>query len=372
MGYYCLALVIGSFGAPGSHLNWLVYTVPPAACGAWAAFGGKLGLRTFARSSIALALIATACAFSVMASGVNAYSLRDAYFWMSPFLFSIFITRIEYKHLQWLLWACIVCLFGAYSSGQYEPPGFNLLASQSLLETVYTFPVGLLLIAFFLAGRGEKSNLLNIAICVLFMMISFKRISLAGIVIACALYYIIFIHINKKIYLKYFYVSIFAALAIFSINSVNIISYVNENFLNIFRGSPEELLLGRASLYFPVKSFAAANSGEISQYFGFGIGKIANSFGELWSTARTRQLHNDYLRILFETGVFGLFCVMAAYGLLIRRNAKTLAALVYMLLLFISDNTLSYPFFTVSLIVVIRWFETKQRETEACRVRARL
>ncbi len=201
---------------------------------------------------------------------------------------------------------------------------FSDLETESSMLS-FIFP--LFSLHYLVNDRNLKLYFLNF----LFTIIAGKRIALLALVLA-SLAFIIFSK-REKMYnrlipyittcaiifnLAYLYISYLLA----SGGLDDLISYYTGLSSNAFT-------MGRENIYGNI--FSYFDSSNLSSFF-FGIGSVSNYM--------ERQLHNDILKIFLENGII-VFCV---YFFILYRKVEIniLPFLIYINILFMTDNTLIY------------------------------
>jgi hypothetical protein len=103
--------------------------------------------------------------------------------------------------------------------------------------------------------------------------------------------------------------------------------------------------------------------------FGEGPGFSADFLESSYKNLGFEHPHNDFLKILIDNGFVGLFLITLAYIAFIGRNVYSLAISVYIVTLWLVDNTFIYYFHNAVLFLVIGVLRQRQ-QTGASGLRA--
>lgn len=279
----------------------------------------------------------------VLYSGLYPRFFIEIFLVFSPLLFAFglsFLYTYEKKvfFVRIAFWGTV----GTYilEKGNYF---FAILLHPSLLidairtstidtESGLSFIFGLFFL-YYMMERDKKYFWLSLLFCV----ISFKRISLIGI-IACFLFWFLFKNKQETIRRAKAFVSLLLLLSNLLIISVffQLISGDYDEFIKHYTGlSPNQFLMGRYDLYMSVMSFI----GDIKA-FGIGFGKIADILSSHDSVLL--NFHSDILRTFLELGPF-MFSLWFFYFMYYNlKSAKLFVLALYLNILFLSDNVLIY------------------------------
>lgn len=245
-------------------------------------------------------------------------------FFLFPFL-RIFINSRKDLHgiLQTFLYSCILAIILfffskvtgqehiSFSRGLERESGFN--ADIGNYSFYITF--GFLVYAYFnlttrrinSAGKQYFSLPLVIGICIL-GLVSIKHLATIGVFLALLLLYL-FIAMKKSILYTIFIIVFLAGFYSFFGQKI-----INESFnplvgkeVEVLKGTRDQshLLHGRVGRW-PEMIAVFFSYSPIAVLFGSSL-----SFNHETSVLVSGIVHNDYLRILFSTGIFGIFLYIA-------------------------------------------------------------
>lgn len=356
MAFLCIALVLNGSGTAGSVERQFIYALPFFEIAIVTLLKVKLPQAQIRTGLIGFGLFGTAIVASVFAAGSNSESPFDAYFWASPWLVYAFMPKPNLAHLKWLVWALGVAIFASFIFDVKSSAAFSFEASEGIVETAYAFPLGALCIAFIFWNAPRQVKYRYAALSFVFLLISLKRIAVGAVFISVAS--IIFLGITGRIKHRSERVVYFLMMVILcytlAIHFLDIVEFVNNNFVKIYDKSPEEFMLGRANSSLLIQKWMDTYNSSITTLFGNGTGAYLANADAFWRRHTAPHLHNDYLRILYESGYFGLVCLFGAFTNLFQRNIVSLALGFYMCVLFVSDNTLAYvqSNYIIMLIIV--------------------
>lgn len=199
-------------------------------------------------------------------------------------------------------------------------------------ESGMAFVFGLFFL-YYLMGRDKK----NIWVSIIFCIISFKRISLAGLVI-CSVFWLLFqnkaiiIHKHRAV-ISFFLVVI--NLLVISI-LFQLISGKYDAFINQYIGlSTNQLLMGRYDLYKSIMSIIVD-----VPVFGIGFGKTVDIL--LVNNSILPNLHSDILKNFLEFGPILFILWLLSFYYFNSMNLKLLIIALYLNVLFLSDNVFIY------------------------------
>jgi len=199
-------------------------------------------------------------------------------------------------------------------------------------ESGMAFVFGLFFL-YYLMERDKK----NIWISLVFCVISFKRICLAGIAI-CFVFWFLFK--NKELILQKYRTAISLFLVVGNLFVIlfffKLISGEYDKLINQYMGtSTNKLLMGRYSLYKSVMPII----GDV-KIFGIGFGKIPDIL--LKSNSGLLNFHSDILKMFLELGPI-LFVLWLFYFFYFNsKNLKLFITALYLNVLFLSDNVFVY------------------------------
>ena len=255
-------------------------------------------------------------------------------------------------NIKWLNIVAIFCFFMAHGNELKTMSMFSIstIFIDSSLETEsamlsFIFPCFAL---YYLFNKNWSMYIMN----VILTLLAGKRIAFVGMFLS-SIIYVFSLH-KSTVFNKYKsyipWIAIFFNLFYF-ISSYNLANGCFDELISEYTGlSSNAFTMGRESLY--ADSFAHYDINSFS-HFLFGIGNI--------STFMKSHLHNDIMKIMIENGCI-LFVI---YWFLFYKNCKvkTLPYLIYLNVLFMTDNTLVY----VPVLFFICFFIRKVNQKKTIR-----
>lgn len=206
---------------------------------------------------------------------------------------------------------------------------FSISDSSALFEGSESFVFGAFAVSFML-----KRNHLYLILSLFLMMLTLKRIAMLGVIACFAIWAL-------PVYLRKFLISVQGILAI-NISALAFIfplsmGYFNDIIVLITEKSASAFTLGRISHYKGVVEAIIDNPGIL--IYGAGAG-AAYEKAVLYYTGEYANLHSDTLKILYEYGA--LFFLAFFTGLKNLKSDESRIFIIYLAVLFISDNVLIY------------------------------
>lgn len=278
-------------------------------------------------------------------------TLKVLMFWFVPFFvaFSLYVyygKKMErIVDLQFLS-SCVMF---------FRPKVFEILIAMHF-ESIYAFTFGLFSIYYVYKKRWGFC----MASLVL-MYIADKRITILGVVVALAVMGLMWIFRNNW------------KLALFIWGIVSVV--VNLYIYLIYSGTLDYFCRGigintngRLKMYGRVTEWF----GGKFLWFGEGLGVIEMLLNH-WNISTFSNLHNDLLKFYIELGMVGLVLFLASYGISFVIAGKhigksqmsfLLAASVYTMILFATDNVSIYIVYLIPLnSIYFAIFAAKEKET---------
>lgn len=263
-----------------------------------------------------------------------------------PLLPVIFRTGFHHSSLIILFWMIFAYqLFIAASTG-FKFAELDFVNSISAGET-HTLPFifGALMFPFI-----KQRQRVHVLLCFLALIIAGKRIALLASFVGVVAWLIIYsIGRGKEAGRKIFLITAPASILILDLYLPDLFLaasdylHANENIFSAGR------VIGQERAYFELFN----SSFDFTYFFGQGLG-TADELAFLSWGIEGIQIHNDGLRLLLDYGIIG--GLLYAYGyiaLLTWRTGPTgLYLAAYVLVLWLSDNTITYPFFNVCVGLV--------------------
>ncbi|WP_430462246.1 hypothetical protein ACQUQU_05505 [Thalassolituus sp. LLYu03] len=253
--------------------------------------------------------------------------IKDVVFilcYVAPFVFGRLI--VTSKDLNYIFLALIAVFIVTSIPALMSGFHMSLLGSESTLEShTMAFVFGAFAVYYF----GVRSYILFLIALVL-VVLSLKRIALLGIFVAILFMMLPFVFGR---FLKYvaLVVNLLYVVVCFYITSEDF----NDFCMDYMEVSSAYFTQGRSVLY----SYVYDDVGL--SFFGAGSGAV---YGALWGTIADGKvlLHNDVLKIFMEYGVI-VFCLFW-YAFYSVKSRLALSIVVYLNVLFMTDNVLIYVF----------------------------
>ncbi|MCV2877854.1 hypothetical protein OE699_03225 [Sedimentimonas flavescens] len=245
-----------------------------------------------------------------------------------------------------------VALISALRSTAGLFAGFDLLRSAHTAgETSLGLALPLVAIHAYATGR-RPIFLLSLLLSVLM----FKRIALLALAIVIVLEVLQsgrFVRLGAVLR-----AALIAAVFLCGLNSAPIYEQLSTLALSLFdlRLTPDEVSSGRyfASLLF--QDWLGAQSGLFSSLVGHGPGFSTRFLAESTELAQKHfpLLHNDILRLYSDFGLLGLAGAFWAFQRMARATPVARGIATYTALIFLTDNVLTYFYYWVIAIALLR------------------
>ncbi len=225
--------------------------------------------------------------------------------------------------------------------------GFSLqvdfLASEGIMESIMAFPLGAVLL-YYVYNRSWTRAL--IAFLVFFA--TFKRIAFVGIALVIAIEMAVWItgrRLNRRV------LATMAAigLCILSLYMTPIVEFAAE-MLDIRNINANALSLGRVAIAEPMWD-RIYFAGFLDTLVGFGPGAADRL---IQSVSESANPHNDWLKILFDYGYFGLITFHVIFYLMFPKTRLGTAIYAYSAVIFCTDNILIYMHYFAFVALVAR------------------
>ena len=212
--------------------------------------------------------------------------------------------------------------------------------SRGVLESIFAFPLGVVLIYHLNERRWGRA-----LITAIFFVIAFKRIAMVGVVAAVALDFLAR-RLSQAARRRLFVAAVVLACvtALFSTRIFgelgSLAGGVNSNAVSLGRYSFAEALWAHWS-----------QGGMAHWLFGFGPGSA-----DAWLAHKDilANPHNDWLKILFDYGAFGLVLLHGVLAVLFPATRLGNKLYLYAAILMITDNTLIYLFYFAVVFLISR------------------
>lgn len=206
-----------------------------------------------------------------------------------------------------------------------------LKTSSFKTESWMAFPFGLFSLFYILEKRKTRAT-----IAVILFLFAFKRISIAAIILGLCVYWFFYkkkaFNFNKSKALFWFIVLNISLLYIL----YNFIQGNYDVFIKDFTGlSPNHFTQGRLRIYTDSVNYFSDN-----MIFGNTLGStnlyLTNNFEKI------HFLHSDILKIIIEMGIFSYLIWVIYFFKINLVNSKSVPVLIFMNILFLSDNVFIY------------------------------
>lgn len=226
---------------------------------------------------------------------------------------------------------------------------FSLIDSQGIAEGTESFIFGFFFLYFF-----KLKDWRNALICLIFVILSLKRVVLFGCFI-CAVISIFEHRISDT--LKQYSVLLIALfllvfMFLFGLGTFDKLIY------EWFHVSPNYLTMGRSELY----KIVVYSSHDIKHLlFGNGAGSV-HQVVQVATKGMEDNLHSDILKLGYEYGVVIYFTFFYLLSRMKMRGSLPFVMLI--LLAFSTDNILIYPqvmFFCIYFIIVVNNYELSKK-----------
>lgn len=334
-----LVAMVGRVSGTESAARYLIYVLPPAMIlVATVASGGRPRLD---RSSLgALVLFAVAAAFSLATGGgLGENAVRDILIiggYLALFSLS-FSGSARFADILLLTLVAGMALEAARDGVQMQ---VQLLESEGILESTLAFPLGALFIYYVLTNRPFRAF-----VTFIFFFLAFKRIALAAALAALLVYAAIRIFRLVR-WERTIVMAIMVACTIVALFTMDIFVYLAGHVRDL---NATAISLGRFGMARAI--WEAVDPGSLPKLlFGHGIGQAH----AVVTLAAGTDPHNDWLKIFFEYGVFGLLAFYVILAKVFFRNPIFTCIAIYVAILMVTDNTLIYMDFYASLFLLSR------------------
>lgn len=258
------------------------------------------------------------------------YLYTDCFLMMLGFLPIMFNTKFNIK-IKALNIVCIICLLVSQLDNLSN---FNL-STEAIVHSDIGTEANILpfILPLFAIRNVERKEYKMFVINFIMTIIAGKRISFLGMIIACIC--LLFIRSNDKKSIFILKLSIALVVILYLSITQMLVSGVFDDFIIQHTGlSTNAFTMGRFNRYSLI-----VNDPNVNYIMGIGIGNTC-SYYELESFNR---IHNDIYKLFVENGAILFFLYW--WIVLRKANSKSLIYLVYLTVLFMTDNVLVYaPF----------------------------
>lgn len=319
--------------------------------------------QAYARKPLLLMATLYLCTYMVYAVATPETGVKEGLFLFLSLLFATVVFRTP----RWFPWgvtlsgALIVIMLMMTGDGTVLS-GLSLEGSQTASESSFGLAIALVTIW---AYYKKQNTLCIVSFLIVFLM--FKRISILALMLTFAFDYARWGPLSNKISDKMVTVLryVFLLFCIFmGLNSVGALDWFVE-FLDARYGliiSADSLSSGRhfATGIFVIKLWSETNFWT----FIFGQGPGYSTYTLATTTEIMDKhfplLHNDFLRMFSDYGVLGLVTAVVAGVKSLNGNRLLSAFSVYTLVLFLTDNVLTYLYYWIVFIALIKIEPSKE------------
>lgn len=225
--------------------------------------------------------------------------------------------------------------------GSFTTINFNIAQSESTFESSFSYVFGLLAIW---AAHTRKWK--HFFLAALLTLLTLKRIAVLAMVL-CVLVQLL----PPRHYLK-----LLAPIPMLVANSIFLVivlyygsGHLDKMILEYTSQSADQLGMGRQVLYSGILR-ELMNDPLLFLFTGMGPGEAYSILSEGVSNLKKVNLHGDTLKVLYEYG--GMVLIALICFLYSSRRPGVLAVALYTNILFLTDNTLIYPFFIYFALLV--------------------
>ena len=295
---------------------------------------------------IALALYTVAVLASLAINpGLGAYTQRDLLIVFGYILVFCLYMEAPAATADVVLLGLIGALaIEAYQQGISTAVDFT--NSVGILESPLAFPLGVVLIYYLKERRWGRALIAGI-----FFFVAFKRIAMLGVMAAFALDFLTRRRSPAASRRIFFAVVVFACLA--ALFSTQVFAELG-NLVGIT--STNQVSLGRYDI--AEELWTRWRPGGLAHHlFGFGPGAA-----DAWLVFRGIEAnpHNDWLKILFDYGAFGLVLMQGVLAALFPKTRLGNKLYLYSAILMVTDNTFIYMFHFAVVFLISRISPTEK------------
>ena len=214
----------------------------------------------------------------------------------------------------------------------------NLFGSQGILESTLAFPIGLVTLYYVHFRQWGRA-----LIAAIWLFLAFKRIAFLAVPMAIGFDLVISGYVRFSVARLLAFAGVIA-ISIAALFSSQIFEFVAAT-LQIQNTSANSISLGRYG--FASRIWAAqANNPALSWVFGSGPGSADAAVG-------VDNPHNDWLKILFDYGIFGFLVIHAILCRLLCEHRLGIMLYIYTATLMVTDNIFIYMFYHPFLLLLV-------------------
>lgn len=334
-------------GHPG---RWAIYTTP-----------ALVVFELLARKALSFdpKTIALLCLYGVYGAALSlslgtddfSFAIRDMIFISLP----IFLASVRFE-VHWNFpYAFLIAVFAGIVIliSRSEAPLFAVSLDTSRSAAEASVGLAIPLVALLALYRGKWSAAL---LAVLAMTLMYKRIALGGFLFASALY-ACFALLRAGRFPVLAGTVLIALLFAVGLNTHWVFHWISDivRDMGIFV-SPNQLSAGRYAMELNFRAAILDQYNAWQFVFGGGPGSSTRFFDfyAQYIDSAFPLMHNDYLRIVSEYGVFGAAIAMFLMFGAVASGPLAGLLILYIVICFLTDNVLTYSFYWFVLVFCLR------------------
>ncbi|WP_415879638.1 hypothetical protein [Methylomonas sp. TEB] len=342
--YFVLMLLLYISMTGFYSVRYAFYLAPLPAILIWI-LGGKYSIGNRAAPFVILLLASLPSVYDLTFD-----TFKISYFiFVYAFVFSIFdFSKIQINFNKTIGVIILLFVIQIIIMGGVKKFNFSIANSESSFESTLAFPVGIIVLYFFLTKK-YISFALSLLLCVLML----KRIVILALLVSIIPHFM-----GKKIrdlIINPLTVTIFASLAVFltiELADGTFDSYIRE----YFDQSTNQLTKGRQQLWSTV--LRALNFSYVDFiFYGVGQGKVTEVLDRAFHSENV-LLHNDLLLLLMQFGGVVFFAFLYLFNKHGSINKRTLS--LFITIIFFTDNVLIYQHVMVFYFLALSQIERQE------------
>ncbi len=289
----------------------------------------------------------TICIFSLLVilakTGIYTRYFQEFYFILAPIILAYIISFFysehnnikKIKYLFWLMVLGYMAQKGNHIFSVIMNPGLlisGMFSSNLITESGFAFVFCPFFLHFYLT-KNKKYALISFV----FVLLTFKRIAILGVVFALVLFIFFRPFLNSAIKNRNVSALLLATgnYLVISLYTMLITGKFDEFIVQNFKRSPDSLFMGRYGMY----QFMFEKLEGLS-IFGKGLGITAFILDK--SNHKIATLHSDILKNYIEFGPIIFFIWIFIFYRLSTVNVKLLIMAIFLNVLFLTDNVFIY------------------------------
>tara|TARA_Y100001970_G_C14246701_1_gene868826 strand:+ start:3284 stop:4492 length:1209 start_codon:yes stop_codon:yes gene_type:complete len=365
-------------------LSYLIYSIPlitTVLVGSYLTLKNRLGYKVRFKNEfynffkIFLIFSFASNLFTLIIGSLSNRTFFEFYFIFSPFFTVYLISFLELdrkfiqKQIAFIGFGCLFIYLIKLGPDIFSMfNAFNQIFSNSLTnsqiegsyESVFSFTFSFLALFYFM-----RKKIFLFILFALFSILTFKRISLMGLLISIVVFLIAktfkvnVINNKRKIsLLGLFGNSFYIFLAILIITG-----YFDNAIKSIFGRSLNFILMGRVELFNHAFELSSNSIWDNFHILGLGLGRLSESLQGSYFTHLT-NIHSDVIKIFIENGVLLFIYLFYSIYKFSAHKLELLIIIIFFNVLLISDNILIY-FNTMYIfnLIILSFISTDGRKT---------